>query len=324
MKENIKICLVGMEFDSDVGQGISRVCGELYKNLKELKGDVEKVELGFFKNPFKTIFTNIFKNSYKIIWKKADIYHFLLPELCFPCFFKKPSIVTVYDIIPLILKKERKKSFNFYFKIMMNFVKRADHILVISESTRKDLINILNIPPEKISLVYLGVDQKQFYLLDVAKKLEKENVLFKIGGKGEGLETLLKKKEKLKLKNVDFVGFIPEKKLNEFYNSLDLFIVPTIYDGFSLPGLEAMASGCPIITSNTSALPEVAGNAGILINPLDSEEISKTILKLAKNKKLRKTMSKKGLNHVKKFKFDKEAKETLEIYQKVLKKRGSS
>ena len=343
----MKVHLIGGEFNPDIGQGISRVCGELYKNLKKLGCGVEKIELKSSKNPFNTIFTNVLKNFYITIGKNADIYHFLMPELCFPCFFKRPSIVTVYDIIPLVLKNERKKSFNIYFKIMMKFVKKADHILVISESTKKDLINILKIPKEKISLIYLGVDHEQFYplkkerknekitigflgglvkrknakiLLDVAKKLENENVLFKIGGKGKGLDALIKKKKSLKLKNVEFVGFIPEKKLNNFYNSLDLFIVPTIYDGFSLPGLEAMACGCPIISSNTSALPEVVGNAGILVNPLDPKEISKAIQKLIKDKKLRRIMGKKSIIHAKKFRFDQGAKETLKIYKKVLKR----
>lgn len=341
----MKICLIGEDFNKKVGQGISRVCGELDKNLNKFGQVTNKIELGIEKNPYKRIFTNIIKNSYILSKKNADIYHFLMPEIAFPCFFKKPSIVTVYDIIPLILKNERKKSFNLYFKFMMNFVKKADHIIVISKSTKSDLINLLNIPKEKISIVYPGVNHKQFYpikrkknkkitigilgglvkrknakiLLKVAEKLRDENVLFKIAGKGEDLIQLVRIKKELNLKNIEFSGFIPEKKLNEFYNSLDLFILPTIYDGFSLPGLESMAAGCPIISSNTSALPEVVGKAGILINPKNVEDISNAIKKFINDKNLQKEMREKSIEQAKKFNWEKEAKETLEVYRKILK-----
>ena len=133
------------------------------------------------------------------------------------------------------------------------------------------------------------------------------------------LDELIKKKEKFKLNNVEFLGFIPDNKLNEFYNSLDLFIVPTIYDGFSLPGLEAMSTGCPIIASKGGAIPEVAGDAGILIDPKNVEEICLKLKRFIKDKNLQKEMKKKSITHAKKFKLEKESKETEEVYLKVLK-----
>ena len=149
--------------------------------------------------------------------------------------------------------------------------------------------------------------------------MKDEDILFKIAGKGKGLNELVKIKKESNLKNVEFSGFVPEKKLNEFYNSLDLFVLPTIYDGFSLPGLEAMASGCPIISSNTSALPEVVGKAGILVNPKNLNEIVNAIKKFIKDNSLKKEMKNKSIEQAKKFSWNKEARETLRIYKKILK-----
>ena len=344
MRDNFKLCLVGSEFSQDDGQGIFRVCQELYSNMKK-RCKVEKIALGSSKNQFKTIFNNILKSLFKVFRKKADIYHFLMPEIATPCFFKKPSVVTVYDVIPLILKNERKKSFNLYFRLMMFFTKRADHFIVISEATRQDLIKICGIPEEKITLIYIGVDHKKFFpiehkeknkkitigflgglvkrknatiLLDVAKLLENENVHFKIGGKGAGLEELKLKKERLGLKNVEFVGFIPEEELNEFYNSLDLFIAPTTYDGFCMPALESMASGCAVIVSKTGALPEVGGDAALLIDPYSAKDIARKVKKFLNSDKLQSTMKEKSVKHAAKFQWDKQAKETFQVYKKVL------
>ena len=339
----MKVCLIGQEFAKETGQGVARVCESLASNLSK-KCEVEKIELGSSKSPVKTILNNVNKCFWKVYGKEADLYHFLMPEISMPCFFKKPSVVTIYDVIPLILKNERKKSFNLYFKAMMWFAKKADHFIVISESTKKDLMRLYNIPEEKITLIYVGVDHKKFYpiknkkknkkitigflgglvkrknatiLLDVAKILEKEDICFKIGGKGMGFEALQDKKKKLKLKNVEFTGFIPEEDLNKFYNSIDLFVVPTTYDGFSMPGMESMAAGCAIIASKNGALPEVVGEAGMLIDPYSAEDIANKIKMFIDDKELQETMKKKSIIHANKFQWDKQAEETFKVYEKV-------
>jgi glycosyltransferase involved in cell wall biosynthesis len=339
----MKISLIGQDFNKDSGQGISRYCNELYERLKKYC-TVQKIEVGTSKNPFKVLFKNLLLSSYKLFKNKSDIYHFLSPEISLSCLLKRPSIITIYDIIPLILKDERKKSYNFFFRIMLGLAKRANHIIVISKSTREDLIKYLKIPEEKISLIYLGVDSDIFFpvkrkknekftigflgglskrknakiLLAVAELLKEENIIFKIGGKIGAFDELKKMKENKKLDNVTFAGFIPDKELNKFYNSLDLFIAPTIYDGFCMPGLEAMSCGCPIITSNAGALPEVAGDAGITINPLDAKEIAENILKIKNNPFLAEKMKMKSIKHANQFRWEKCVKETLDVYKKVL------
>lgn len=342
----MKINLISTSFNKNSGQGILRYCGELNENLKK-SNVIKQTEIGESKNPFIILFNNLFVSSYKLLKNKSEIYHFLIPESALACILKKPSVVTIYDLIPFILKGERKKSYNLFFRIILNVAKKADHIIAISKSTKKDIIQYLKVPEEKVSLVYLGVDHHTFFplkkeknekftigfvgglskrknaktLLKVAEILKRENIIFNVGGKIGEFDELKKMKEEKKLKKVNFIGFIPDKELNKFYNSLDIFIAPTTYDGFCMPGLEAMACGCPIITSNTGALPEVAGNAGITINPLDADEIAKSILKIKNNPRLIQEMRKKSIEHAKKFTWEKCAKETLEVYNKVLKKK---
>ena len=338
----MKIGLAASSFDKDIGQGIDKCAGYLLDGVKNTNHKLKKVELYNFGNNLLSVFINFLKNL-KILRDKADIFHFITPEFSYNCLFKKPSVVTVYDLVPFILKKERKGSFNLFFKFMIRFVKFADHIIVISESTRRDLIKYLKIPKEKISLIYPGVDHTKFYpkenkknknfvvgflgglanrknakiLLDVAELLSKEDILFKIGGKGSGLKELEYLKESKNLKNVEFIGFIPDEDLNDFYNSLNAFIVPTLYDGFTMPGLESMACGCPIIGSKMAAIPEVFGNAGIKINPKNPKEIADAILKLKNSKKLQMELSKKSYERSKSFTWEKFVNETLKVYNDV-------
>jgi len=341
----MKIALIGEDFEKDAGQGVYKYGGYLLEGIIKNKHKIQKIKLKKSKNPVITVFESFLGSVFKILGKKADIYHFITPDMISACILKRPSIATVYDLIPFILKNERKKSYNVYFKIVTKFLKRANHFIVISKSTKKDLMKYLKVPEEKISLIYLGVDHKIFYpikkkknkkfvigylgglgkrknieyMLHVAKKIgNKNDIIFKIAGKGPDLNRLIKIKNRLKLKNTEFVGFIPENKLNEFYNSLDLFIFPSYYEGFGLPILEAMACGIPVIASNKGSLPEIMGGAGILINPHEPKEAIVKIKKIVKNGKLQEKLGMRGIKRAKNFDWDKTTKETLKLYEKFI------
>jgi len=118
---------------------------------------------------------------------------------------------------------------------------------------------------------------------------------------------------------VQFAGFIPENKLNEFYNSLDVFVFPSFYEGFGLPVLEAMACGVPIITSNVSSMPELVGASGRFINTKNSNEVVNEIIQIFKDESLKEDLHKKGLNRAKEFTWEKCAKEHLKIYAELIK-----
>lgn len=128
----------------------------------------------------------------------------------------------------------------------------------------------------------------------------------------EKLEKLIKE---LNLKeDVIFLGYVPTEELPKFYNAADLFVYPSLYAGFGLPPLEAMACGTPVITSNLSSLPEVVGNAGIMINPYDKNQLVKAMYKVLTDKNLRENLIKKGLERAKIFNWEKAARETLRVY----------
>ncbi len=118
-------------------------------------------------------------------------------------------------------------------------------------------------------------------------------------------------------KEVVFTGFVSEEELPKWYNAADLFIYPCLYAGFGLPPLEAMACGTPVITSNLTSLPEVVGDAGIMINPYDKKQLVEAIHRVLTDENLRENLIKKGLQKAKDFSWDKAAKETLTVYRKV-------
>ncbi len=122
------------------------------------------------------------------------------------------------------------------------------------------------------------------------------------GKKGWKYKRIFEMVKKLNLKkDVIFTGYVPEEDLPAIYNAADLFVYPSLYEGFGLPPLEAMACGTPVITSNTSSFPEVVGDAGIMVNPHDVDELAKVMYEVLTNDGLREDMIKKGLKQPKKI-----------------------
>jgi glycosyltransferase involved in cell wall biosynthesis len=118
------------------------------------------------------------------------------------------------------------------------------------------------------------------------------------------------------LKNrIIFTGYIPDEDLSAIYSGATAFIYPSLYEGFGLPPLEAMQCGTPVITSNTSSLPEVVGDAGIMINPTDEDALCQAILTIIQDSQLRKTLSEKGRERAQQFSWAKCAEETVKVYQ---------
>lgn len=113
-------------------------------------------------------------------------------------------------------------------------------------------------------------------------------------------------------------GYIPDQDLSAIYSGALAFIYPSLYEGFGLPPLEAMQCGVPVITSNTSSLPEVVGDAGIMIDPTNHDQLSQSLLDLINDSTLRQELSQKGLARAKQFSWQKCAAQTVEIYQKIL------
>jgi glycosyltransferase involved in cell wall biosynthesis len=263
------------------------------------------------------------------------------------------KVITVHDIIAILFPEFYSKRFSrAHSRIFPKQLSFVDRIIVDSQSTRNDLIEHLRVPSEKIITIPLSVDE-QFRPLkhrdDIKKHQINSNYILFVGcvRPHKNITTLiqafykLKKRgikhilviagekyphynevditiEKLGLrKEVILTGHFPERNLPILYNAADLFVFPSLYEGFGLPPLEAMACGCPVITSNTSSLPEVVGDAGIMINPNNVDALADAMYRVLTNKGLRQDMIKKGLKRAKMFSWEKTAKETLRVYEEV-------
>ena len=286
---------------------------------------------------------------------KFDIVH---NPTQFPTIFrlKQKYIITVHDLIQFTLPQDRPGRKIIFKLLFPRTLKTADKIIADSNSTKKDLMNYFNIPEEKIRVILLAADEKfkplnneetkevrQKYnlkfpfilyvgileprkniptLIDAFYKLKKKNSPTKLviaGKKGWKYKEIFETINKLNLqKDVIFTGYVPDEDLPALYNAADLFVFPSLYEGFGLPPLEAMACGCPVITSNTSSLPEVIGDAGIIVNPYDVDALADAMYKSLSNDGLREDMFKRGLERAKMFSWEKCARETLEVYEEVL------
>ncbi|MBM4230133.1 MAG: glycosyltransferase family 4 protein [Gammaproteobacteria bacterium] len=226
-------------------------------------------------------------------------------------------------------------------------VQRADHIICISENTRQDLIRLLRVPAEKTTVVHLGFTLTQHeqrevkapakrFLLYVGsrggyknfdrllaafalrKELRENFDLIAFGG-GEFTASELQLIQRLKLRQtqVQQVGG-GDAVLAALYKSAAMFVYPSIYEGFGIPPLEAMNFGCPVACSNASSIPEVVGNAAAYFDPLEVESIADALLKLSTDSVLRRELVGRGRTRVGDFSWHKCARQTLEIYRRVL------
>ncbi len=143
-----------------------------------------------------------------------------------------------------------------------------------------------------------------------------------VGKKGWLYEEILAAPKKFGVENrVKFLDFVPEDDLPVFYKNALCFVLPSLYEGFGLPILEAMANGCPVVTSNVSSLPEAGGDAALYVNPEDVDDITQKIKLVLENKKLREELIEKGYKQVKKFSWEKTAIETLKVLEEVASER---
>jgi len=305
----MKVALICRSFDKNSGQGIYKMAGYLYENLKRFSDlDVQKIE-SESKNPY---YFDLVECPKKVLNTNFDIYHFLMPENCLPILLSKKmrekSIVTIHDAI-IYKIKERKWLSEKYIKLMYHIARRARMITTPSRQSKKDLISIVKVPEHKIFELPWGVDLNHFkpkksekglsggktvvgyvgglgkrknveWLLYIAKDLE-DDIHVKIAGSGSRLPFLIELKNKLRLTNVEFVGFVDEKKLPEFYNSLDVFVFPSFYEGFGVPLLEAMACEVPYVIGTNAGIGEI-----LPIYKIENFNELKDMLMKIKNRKI--------------------------------------
>lgn len=269
------------------------------------------------------------------------------------------KVITIHDLIPLLFKEKLPFFYKFWGPSLKLIKNRPDCVITDSINTRNDLINKLHISEEKIKVIPLAPTENFHYIEDKSRirdelkvkygisspfilyvgtvELRKnipfliesfynlikkgiDSKLVLIGKLGHRFTEISQKVEALGLSGkVAFLGYVPEEDLVKFYNAADLFVFPSLYEGFGLPPLEAMACGSPVISSNTSSLPEVVADAGITLNPDDLSGFTNAMYQLMNNIDLKEEMSKKSLKRAKMFSWEKTAQETWKVYEEVFK-----
>lgn len=287
-----------------------------------------------------------------ILGTKSDIYHFF--NFTIPKNIKGKVIVTIYDTVFFSAPETMgdMKAISEY----KYAAERSDLILTISESAKSDIIKHFNVDEKKIEIVTPGIDLEKYlhnytdielenvrkkyklpenYILYLGtieprkniertikafikyKKEVKDDLKFVIvGGKGWKYDNIMKLIESMGT-DIILTGYIDEEDKIPIYKLAQIFAFPSLYEGFGMPVLEAMAAGVPVITSNVSSLPEVAGDAAILVNPLNEDEIFEAYKKILSDKKLQLEMIEKGLEQAKKFEWKESAKVLEQIYEKM-------
>ncbi len=245
-----------------------------------------------------------------------------------------------------------------YFKWKFLFKNKIDMLISVSDLSKRIFIKKIGLPQDKITSIHHGVDHKIFrffpnkeeifqellekyrisnlFILHVSSYEPRKNVknlikAFSLLKKkkvikekliliGNGFHLLKPFINKLRLESEIFLlGHVPLEDLPKFYNLAKFFCFPSFYESFGMPILEAMACGCPVITSNISACPEVAGDAALLVNPYSVEQIAEAMQRLIEDSQLRKELKKKGLKRAKEFTWEKCARKHLSAYKKILK-----
>jgi len=287
---------------------------------------------------------------------KLDIYH-ATDSAGIPKGIQIPTIVTIHDLIPYLIPVIQDEAESKYYKMRIETaILVAKKIIAISNSTKNDIEKILKIPPSDIRVIYQGISkfkkspkycwdslkqkfniQKRFLIyvggiarrknidkLIIALSLLKPALDFQLVVVGQKHKPLNDELNEIARKNgvhkeIVFTGYLEDKDKNTLLQNAEMLIYLSSYEGFGLPILEGFQAEVPVITSNVSSMPEIAGKAAYLINSRDSESIAKAVRKLSTDEKLKHLLVKKGKIRVQDFSWEKTAQETLSLYQELIK-----
>ena len=255
-----------------------------------------------------------------MIKNKPDIL-FILAHT-FPIIHPKKLIIVIqgleFEQIPEAYSFWQKKKLRYLTK---RNAKKANKIIVPSQATKKDLIKIYKINPNKIFVIYHGVSKLK--VQGIKRKVQTRPYILYLGSKNkrkniENLKSaykILKNRYNIKHKLI-LAGtnkYINENKKWQLLKNADVFVFLSLYEGFGFPVLEAQVAKVPVVASNISSLPEILGNSALLVNPKNPLEIASTIYKIIKDPELKHELIKKGLKNIKKFSWQKCARETLKV-----------
>jgi glycosyltransferase involved in cell wall biosynthesis len=288
--------------------------------------------------------------------ERPDVYH--APHYVLPPAVRCRSVVTIHDCIHLMFPQylPNKAAYAYARASMWAAARRSDRILTVSEASKRDILSLFNVKPEKIVVVYNAIDEhfsttpseehvariRERYQLDHKFVLYVGNIkphknlvrlieafselrrthddlkLLIIGDEISKLPALRRAVHRHKLhKHVRFLGYLKDDTLTVLYRLASVFVFPSLYEGFGLPPLEAMASGTPVVTSNVSSLPEVTGDAAVLVDPYDVDSIGNGMRRILDDPRLAEELRIKGLKRAREFSWERSVEKTQRVYREV-------
>ena len=266
----------------------------------------------------------------------------------------RASVMTVHDLIFERYPQHHTLANRAFLRVAMPlFVRRADAIIAVSQHTKRDLLEIYGTPPHKVHVIDEGIDEhfrpadegeirrvkerhsiRRPYLLMVGTLEPRKNHVLAfqalarlkaegwphcvvvVGRRGWLFNAVQRQVELLQLTDdVIFAGRVPDADLPALYSGADCFLMPSLYEGFGIPVLEAMACGAPVVCSRASSLPEVAGDAALFIEPMTGDGLAAAVRQVLSNPNMADKMSSDGARQASRFRWPRAAEETLQVYR---------
>jgi len=305
------------------------------------------VRIPFFKR-------RVWEQVAPLLCRRHDILH--LPYDSCVALKRGKLVVTIHDVKPLLFRTGRTHPHVIERLLIPDRLRVIDHVVTISEASRRDIVQCLGFSDDRITVVYPGVDLDRFHPVeDVQRVVDRTSgtksspYILCVGGADptKNVETLIdafrllpqplqrtyqlvfagdfRRRDDLRSRivkagigrHVLFLGIVSDERLIDLYQHAAVFVFPSRYEGFGLPILEAMACGCPVICSNTSSLPEVAGKAALLRDPEDVEGFAADIERVLMDGALRRDLRERGLAQATKFPWHRTARATIAVYRQV-------
>lgn len=284
---------------------------------------------------------------------RFDLFH--SPDFTVPPTRGRPTIVTIHDLAFLRHPESAFPTLRAYLEqVVPRSARSADHVIAVSENARQDVIELLGVPPERVTTVYEGVSRffrpigryaalhrvhnlgfSTPYILSVGTLQPRKNYvrlleayallrqrgvnhdLVIAGARGWMDDPIFQRIEELHLGGHVTVMTPDDETLVALYSAADAFVYPSLYEGFGIPPLEALACGAPTAVSNASSLPEVVGNAALLFDPLDVEAMAGAVEQILGDPELAERLHQEGQDRARQFSWDRAAEETVRLYRDV-------
>lgn len=296
--------------------------------------------------PFPFLWSQVFLPFDLFLGKKPDV--FFSPAHYAPRFSPVSTVVTVHDLSYFYYPDEFLREDLYKLKHWTAYsVKNAKKIIAVSQHTKQDLTQWYGIPENKIDVVYNGFshhpdlntyqvkgpasEKINPYILYVGTLQPRKNIItlvkafrmfkktyprfvLKIAGKqGWMTDVILKEMNRYNKGDIELLGYVPDEKLNELYAHAFCFVMPSLYEGFGIPLLEAMSHGCPVVSSSSSSLPEIGADSSLYFDPKSEKDLYNQLIRLQQDRKLRSHLVEKGKERVRQFSWKKCGEETLHV-----------